>query len=227
MCLSPSAVFDWLGRNEQSLAIWLEGLALVAIFWLELKEYKRQGRERVERQHELAAEMKIARDSARAAKASADALLNSERAWIEISLAPLKKDQWNLDDDDVVVHDFFACSIQIKNHGRTLARIESVQIGVDTVDGPVPERPSNSTTVNLHSLLGSGQAEKVGAFNAESAFNDGKSIVNGTHRGILRIIVKYRDVVDASILHETSVFYVFQNSLEEEPERISYESVYT
>ena len=49
----------------------------------------------------------------------------------------------------------------------------------------------------------------------------------GTHRGILRIIVKYRDVVNASILHETSVFYVFQNSLEDEPEKVSYESVYT
>ena len=82
-------------------------------------------------------------------------------------------------------------------------------------------------TTNLHSLLGSGQKEKVGAFNAESGFNDGISIVNGTHRGILRIFVKYRDVVDASILHETSVLYVFQNSLEDEPEKISYESVYT
>jgi hypothetical protein len=51
--------------------------------------------------------------------------------------------------------------------------------------------------------------------------------MNGAKRGILRIIVKYRDVVDASILHETSVLYVFQNSLEDEPERVSSLSVYT
>jgi hypothetical protein len=30
-------VVGWFGAHEQSLAIWLEGLALVAIFGLELK----------------------------------------------------------------------------------------------------------------------------------------------------------------------------------------------
>jgi hypothetical protein len=210
--------------NEQSLAIWIEGLALVAIFWLELKEYKRQGRDRVEQQKESAAQMKIAQDAANAAKASADAVLNSERAWIEISLGPPIIDPL---DDEEVVHDLFACSIQIKNHGRTIARIESVQIGADTVEGPLPPEPLNFTTSNLHSLLGSGQKETVRIFDAESAFPDGVSIVKGTKRGILRIIVKYRDVVNASILHETSVLYVFQNSLEDEPEKVSYHSVYT
>jgi hypothetical protein len=76
-------------------------------------------------------------------------------------------------------------------------------------------------------LLGSGQQETVGRFDADLDLPDGASIVNGAKKGILRIIVKYRDVVDASILHETSVLYVFHNSLEAEPEKVSYESVYT
>jgi hypothetical protein len=227
MCPTLAGFYHWLQTNEP-LAIWLEGLALVAIFVLELAEYKRQGRERKEQHEESITEIQIAKDAANAARASADALLNSERAWIEISLAPPEIDPWDTEEDQENENNvFFVCSVKIKNHGRTLARIESVQIGTDTVDGPVPERPSNSTTVNLHSLLGSGQTEKVGAFSAESAFSDGISVVNGTHRGILRIVVKYRDVVEASILHETSVFYVFQNSLEDEPDRISHESVYT
>lgn len=220
-----SAVFHWLQTNEP-IAIWLEGIALVAIFGLELAEYKRQGRERIEQHEESAVQMAIMQSQADAANANAEAarlnaqaVLNSERAWIEISLEPPQH-------FENVVHDFFVCSIQIKNHGRTLARIESIQIGMDTVDGPIPERPSNSTTVNLQSLLGSGQTEKVGAFDADD-FADGVNIVTGTHRGILRIIVKYRDVVNASIPHETSAFYVFQNSLEDEPEKVSYESVYT
>jgi len=45
MCPFPffSTMFAWLRTNEQSVAVWLEGLALVAIFGLELKEYWRQG----------------------------------------------------------------------------------------------------------------------------------------------------------------------------------------
>ena len=76
MCPTLSAVYHWLRTNEQSLAIWIEGLALVAIFVLELIEYKRQGKERKEQHEESAAQMKIAQDAANAAKASADAVLS-------------------------------------------------------------------------------------------------------------------------------------------------------
>jgi hypothetical protein len=102
MC--PWTVFDWLRTNEQSLAIWLEGLALVAIFFLELKEYKRQGRERKEQHEESAAQMKImqsqadaAKEAAEAAKANAEAArlnaqvaLDTERPLIVMSVESLK-----------------------------------------------------------------------------------------------------------------------------------------
>src|SRR5271170_7961069 len=123
-----SAVFHWLRTNEQSLAIWLEGLALVAIFWLELKEYQRQGQERKEQHDESAAQMGMARDAAKAAQASADAVLNSERAWIEISLrAPEKHPFYTREENQNENNVFFVCSIRIKNHGRTIARVESIQ----------------------------------------------------------------------------------------------------
>src|SRR5258705_2870411 len=83
-----SGMWTWLQTHEQSLAIWLEGLALVAIFGLELKEYRRQGVERIEQHKEVVEQMRIARDAAEAAKLSAQAVLNSERAWIEIKLGP-------------------------------------------------------------------------------------------------------------------------------------------
>jgi hypothetical protein len=227
MCPTLSAVFHWLQANE-AIAMWVEGMALVLIFGLELAEYKRQGQERKDQHKEAVAQMQTARDAATAAKASADALLNSERAWIEISLGPPEKDPWDTEEDEENKNNvFFVCSIQIKNHGRTLARIESIQVGADTVEGRLPSEPLNITTSNVHSLLGSGEKQTARVFDAESAFADGASIVNGTKTGILRIIVKYRDVVDASILHETSVLYVFQDSLEDEPQKISYESVYT
>jgi len=75
-------IVGWLGGHEQSLAIWLEGFALVAIFFLELKEYKRQGRERIEQHKESATQMAIL-------QRQADALVNSERAWVIAELVPI------------------------------------------------------------------------------------------------------------------------------------------
>jgi hypothetical protein len=45
----PSTI-AWL-RDYESIAIWLEGIALVAIFFLDWREYRHQGRER-ERQEQ-------------------------------------------------------------------------------------------------------------------------------------------------------------------------------
>jgi hypothetical protein len=58
-------------------------------------------------------------------------------------------------------------------------------------------------------------------------FVEWKSILDGTKRGVLRITVKYRDVVETSALHEATAVYVFQNSLDDPPERVSSLSVYT
>jgi len=232
MC--PWAVFDWLRTNEQSVAIWLEGLALVAIFCLELKEYKRQGRDKKEQREEWVKQMAImqsqadaAKDAADAAKANADAaklgaqaVLNSERAWIEIVLGPATQPDYP-DDPQEISSDLFECSIQIENQGKTIAHIESVQVGADCTSGPIPPEPLNSYTKYFRSLLGSSQKRIVSEFSADSSFSDGQSIVNGTNVGILRIIVKYRDIVDSSILHQTSTVYLFKNSLEDPPERIS------
>jgi hypothetical protein len=229
----------WLRTNEQSIAIWLEGIALVAIFFLELKEYRRQGRERAEEHKESAAQMAImqsqadaAKDAAEAAKAnaeaaklSAQAVLTGERAWVEIKLGPpLPPDYRDPNQDNS--SDVFECSIQIENHGRTIAHVETVQIGADCINGPFPEEPLNSHTRNLHSILGSGQKETVGGFTANS-FLEWREILDGTKRGFLRIRVNYRDAVGTSTHHETSVVYIFQGSVEDEPQKVSSLSVYT
>jgi hypothetical protein len=117
MCSPLSAVFHWLRTNEQSLAIWLEGLALVAIFWLELKEYKRQGQERKEQHEESATQMRISRDAADAAKASAQALIDGERPWVLVEnlilleLLPMEQNR------PVQVR------YEIQNYGKTPARL--------------------------------------------------------------------------------------------------------
>ena len=91
-----STVFAWLVAHEQSLAIWLEGLALVAIFGLELKEYRRQGKDRIEEHKETFKQLGImqahadatrdnaiaAKDAAEAAKTNAEAYMVSQRAQL-------------------------------------------------------------------------------------------------------------------------------------------------
>jgi hypothetical protein len=148
---------------------------------LELKEYKRQGLERIEQHKESVAQMAIAKDAAEAAKFSAQAVLNSERAWVEIKIGAVQRDPH--DEKDHITADLFECSIQIENHGRTIARIESIRIGADTVNEPLPEEPSNFTTRSLHSVLGSGQEEIVGGFHVNN-FLEWKSILDGTKRGV-------------------------------------------
>ena len=162
-----------------------------------------------------------AREGVEAALMNARAVIDSERPWIEIELGPPEPGPFDENDSGL-----FVCTIQIKNHGRTVALIESVLVGIDSLDAQFPTEPLNSTTKNFYSLLGSGQKEIVGGFDADS-LPDAQNILDGTKRGFLRIIVKYRDVLKATVAHETSVAYVFQRSLEDEPERISILNVYS
>src|SRR5215472_10396757 len=53
-----AAIVDWL-RTHEFIPIWLEGIALVAIFGLDWWEYRKQGRERLEQHKETAAQMEI------------------------------------------------------------------------------------------------------------------------------------------------------------------------
>jgi hypothetical protein len=221
-----STLFCWLQAHE-SLAVWIEGFALVAIFFWDRLDNRSAHKETLKQMAIMQSQADAAKDAAEAAIANAEAaklgaqaVLNSERAWIEIILGPPTQPDYQ-DEAQRIYSGLFECSIQIENQGRTIAHIESVQVGADCTDGPFPTEPLNSYTKYFRSLLGSGQKQTVGEFDADSGFKDGAKIVNGTNVGILRIIVKYRDIVDSSILHQTSTVYLFKNSLENPPERIS------
>jgi hypothetical protein len=128
-----SALFHWLRTNEQSLAIWLEGIALVAIFILELKEYKRQGHERQGQQNESAAQLK-------AMQSQADAIVNSERAWLAAELVPsaikiagrfykpIGNNVGELSDADLEAREQFEYRLRITNMGKTPAFITKITI---------------------------------------------------------------------------------------------------
>jgi hypothetical protein len=227
-----STLFCWLQAHE-SLAVWIEGLALVAIFFWDRLDNRSAHKETLKQMAIMHSQADAAKDAAVAAKAnaeaaklSAQAVLTGERAWVEIKLGPPLPPDYrdpNQDGSDDVV---FECSIQIENHGRTIAHVETVQISADCISGQFPQEPLNPNTINLHSILGSGQKETVGGFTANS-FVEWREILDRTKRGFLRIRVNYRDAVGTSTRHETSVVYIFQGSVEDEPEKVSSLSVYT
>jgi hypothetical protein len=131
-----SAIFCWLRTNEQSLAIWLEGLALVAIFGLELKEYKRQGREAIKRDEESTAQMAIAKDTADATRINAEAMVSSERAWVLVDIGRLPPF-----DPDPNRLEFLWIFPTIRNYGRTVARIKRI-VGIVKLIPEGQELPS-------------------------------------------------------------------------------------
>lgn len=129
------SVAGWVKANEQSIAIWLEGIALVAIFFLELKEYKRQGRDKKEQHEEWAKQMAIM-------QSQADALVNSERAWVIAELVPVcvkfsdgfwrrpVGEGWaTLSEEEVLRGYYLRHRLKFTNMGRTPAHVFRYCIG--------------------------------------------------------------------------------------------------
>jgi hypothetical protein len=142
-----SAVWTWLRTNEQSIAIWLEGLALVAIFWLELKEYRRQGTDRIEQQKETLAQIRsmetsakhtedLARQAVRQADLTQKELELAHRPWIAVDIAP----------SSPIIFDERGCvlmlSVTMTNVGHSVAKHVSLWVGfaILGIDDPIKVR---------------------------------------------------------------------------------------
>src|SRR5882672_9465460 len=65
-------LWPWLQASEP-IAVWLEAIALIAIFFLDWKERKENRREQMRQHEETIAQLDIARSQAEATKKSADA----------------------------------------------------------------------------------------------------------------------------------------------------------
>ena len=72
-------VFEVITKYE-SVAVWLEAVALIAIFVLDFSEYKKQGKDREEQHQETLKQMKIMEDQA---KSASDSLQLLRTQWLE------------------------------------------------------------------------------------------------------------------------------------------------
>jgi hypothetical protein len=225
-----SVVWAWLQTHEQSIAIWLEGLALVAIFWLELKEYRRQGAERIEQHKESAAQLKIAKHAAEAAKANADALINAERAWIVAELVPIsaKFDKWwhrpagsgwaAMNEEEVLNGDHLRHRLKFTNMGRTPAHVLRYQIGysreVDTTGTDLRmidrvKRPE----IEFDRLLGGNDSVEVKEVDVAEYVRDSiVAIGDSAATGILSGWVEYQHVFSDTDAVKVPFVYLYQPS---------------
>lgn len=186
-----------------TIGIWVEAVALILIFGLELREYRRQGRDRNEDQKEKLQQMRLMREQARATKASADALINSERAWIDGELVR---------NQDLGVRRY---SLRIRNFGKTPAQIRSFQVSTGPIreDGTFsPDNLPTEKTTNLHIFIGSGAVESLEEqINMDDIYPTDDSM--GMGKGPYRVAIKYTDVVTGApedrIERETSFVYLY------------------
>jgi hypothetical protein len=142
-------VWKWLLAQE-SLALWLEGLALVAIFGLELKEYRRQGADRIAQHKESADQMAIMQSQADAATANAEAAsLNAEAAKQMLGLI-INKERARLR----VIHqlEFLATTVEysVRLYGSTEAQI--IDSGAEAYVHNSPDLPSTSFMLPMTNL---------------------------------------------------------------------------
>ncbi|MFZ0212713.1 MAG: hypothetical protein WAL55_08390 [Candidatus Acidiferrales bacterium] len=154
--------------------------------------------------------------TAKAALLNAQAVINSERAWIEIDLGEPGPEELDGNGDDYARY-----SIQIENRGRTVARIESCQIGSKSFGGEISLEKIGYRPLRVFSLLGSNQRRSVGniTFCDEFSDDDWDAIQSGIKSAVVRVIVRYRDAVDISKTRETSVLFTW-DPRNEHPERM-------
>lgn len=162
------------------------------------------------------------RNNAEAARLSAQAVLDSERAWVDIGLGPpLRKSSTDAEDS------YGDYTIGIINRGRTIARIERYEFGVNAASGAWDLEGFNKVKKKFNVLLGNSDKRTiVTTINIPNQFSDWRSIQKETKKGFIRIAVFYQDVLQPTVTHESSAIYAW-NVWDEEPEREEFFNVYT
>ncbi len=185
MCPVPLAP-NWFD-SHQYFALWIEGGALVAIFFLDWWEYRKQAADRMEQHKETVAQMEIMRNQARAtetaanaATKSAESLINSERAWVIAELVPqavrASNNQWHrfvgdshvlMSIEEILAGHHLRYKLKLTNMGRTPAQIFGFTIRYSCLGEGVRDLPENAGGTQVSSrpfehLLGGGQAIEIG-----------------------------------------------------------------
>jgi hypothetical protein len=162
-----------------------------------------------------------------AAKRSAEALINSERAWVEGKLAEPQKDFLTLDSGSP-----YNYQLRISNVGRTPAHVIEWEIEIGSVDPAfreLPENLSHKLRKELSLFLPPGESEPLGTHDLPEYFKDWDDILSGNKTGVFRATLKYHDIFSGSGVsrepRETTFVYSY-SSLEDDFVRLNRMNVY-
>jgi hypothetical protein len=191
---------SWL-KDYEFVAVWLEGIALVAIFVLDWCERRDQRKERRQQHRETAEQLSVAIRSADAAKASADAFINSERAWVMADIEH-DSDKWSehpkrngvrivsgsgAGGDTICFYAQLVC----RNEGRSPAWIDERRARFEIVDS-LPTKPSLESAQFVEvgpTPLGSGSPPHKDEWTAIA-----KGHIQTGQMAVVYGIVNYRDI---------------------------------
>jgi hypothetical protein len=214
------AVATWL-KTHEFIAIWLEGVALVAIFFLDWREYRKQGADRIEQHRESIEQMRImqshadaTKDAAIAARVSTDVLVSSERAWV---MGDILEERGHITVSGISESDRITSSIGIElsygNKGRTPGWIIEKCVWFKIVDRipahPTFENPSRRSDF-VEPLLEQHRPVWVMQLTCEGEHVVSLSAVPSTEKIVSNIpiiygYIKYRDTFSTE--HETRFGY--------------------
>jgi hypothetical protein len=212
-----SVTRDWMDKASWTFGgiLVVEGIVGVCAACRTLRAIERQAR--IMRQQTTHKNSVIqATIAAQSAKASTDALIASERAWIDGVLVSSE------------ILGARRYSLKIRNLGKTPAQIRSYRVSA----GPLmkgtafsPERLSDQETRNLHIFIGSGKTKTL-----ETMINMGDLFPASDTEGTLCVLIKYADVVTGTpenrSEHETSFVYIF-NLVTQSTDRLSIYNKYS
>jgi hypothetical protein len=140
MCSAPVAAVDWL-KVTDSVAIWLEGIALMLIFFWDRKDHKEDHHETIDQMKIMSRSADAAEKAANAAKKSAEvaemALKIVERADVLLNAASLTMVTAQATHTNTPLSPYSRVSLEFRNFGRT--RADNVICLVKLIIPGVPE----------------------------------------------------------------------------------------
>jgi hypothetical protein len=211
MCSAPVAAIDWL-RVSDSIALWVEGLALLAIFIWDRKDHREDHDETIEQMKVMSRNAVAAEVAANAAKDNIELLISKERARLVV----------DLDELDLSPHQgIYEVRFKISILGTTPALIVDTKCAAYIVseDWVAHEETSDRVMLALRyvpSIIPANSApiEEFAILTAAS-YEDSELLIGEVKASKLfvgiRGVIVYKDVFDRE--RKTSFRYVWRPSL--------------
>jgi hypothetical protein len=202
-----TGLLDWL-RKYESVATWIEGIALMAIFGMDWWNGRADHRETAE-------QLRLSRSQAESLQSAVQSVVNSERAWILAELAwPTNEKSGPMlctSQDQVrgmLHHTHLRIQLKLKNEGKTPGWIYEIQGHMEIISAKsasVEEPPENLETINgFVGPVGSG-SNRAGHIEFDCPGHFTKP-----HFLSLHVVVKYRDIFKQE--RETHVSYIVDDN---------------